>query len=128
MLVSKTISKSQVYKSKTELFLKLFASISLIKPLFTFCLQKESNMADLQGFFLPFIICLVSLLVVQAIFRRTRIQSRLPPSPTALPIIGHLHLLAPIPHQAIYKLSSRYGPLIHFFLDQSPVLLLALQK
>lgn len=120
MLVSKTISKSQVYKSKTELFLKLFASISLIKPLFTFCLQKESNMADLQGFFLPFIICLVSLLVVQAIFRRTRIQSRLPPSPPALPIIGHLHLLAPIPHQAIYKLSSRYGPLIHFFLGSVP--------
>ncbi|KAL9419891.1 hypothetical protein AB3S75_037621 [Citrus x aurantiifolia] len=37
-------------------------------------------MADLQGFLLPFIICIVSLIVVQAIFRRTRIQSRLPPS------------------------------------------------
>ncbi|BBH07409.1 hypothetical protein Prudu_019339 [Prunus dulcis] len=35
-------------------------------------------------------------------------KPRLPPSPMALPVIGHLHLLAPIPHQAFHKLSSRY--------------------
>ncbi|CBI29911.3 unnamed protein product, partial [Vitis vinifera] len=37
-----------------------------------------------------------------------------------LPIIGHLHLLAPIPHQAFHKLSHRYGPLIHLFLGSVP--------
>ena len=45
---------------------------------------------------------------------------RLPPSPLALPIIGHLHLLAPIPHQALHKLSNRYGPLLHLFLGSVP--------
>ncbi|KAK9923932.1 hypothetical protein M0R45_019879 [Rubus argutus] len=38
----------------------------------------------------------------------------------ALPIFGHLHLLAPIPHQALHKLSNRLGPLIHIFLGSVP--------
>uniref|UniRef100_A0A2P2MXW9 Uncharacterized protein n=1 Tax=Rhizophora mucronata TaxID=61149 RepID=A0A2P2MXW9_RHIMU len=38
---------------------------------------------------------------------------KLPPGPTALPIIGHLHLLGPLIHQSFKDLSSRYGPLIH---------------
>ncbi|KAM7261710.1 hypothetical protein ACFE04_020787 [Oxalis oulophora] len=33
-----------------------------------------------------------------------------PSGPLRLPIIGHLHLLHPIPHQALQKLSLRYGP------------------
>ncbi|KAM0932358.1 putative 3,9-dihydroxypterocarpan 6A-monooxygenase [Dioscorea sansibarensis] len=45
---------------------------------------------------------------------------RLPPSPIALPVIGHLHLLAPIPHQALHKLSLRYGPLISLRLGSVP--------
>nr|POF02794.1 3,9-dihydroxypterocarpan 6a-monooxygenase [Quercus suber] len=47
---------------------------------------------------------------------RTRTKGRVPPSPLALPSIGHLHLLAPLPHQALHNLSNRYGPLIHLFL------------
>ncbi|KAH6812458.1 hypothetical protein C2S51_026220 [Perilla frutescens var. frutescens] len=47
-------------------------------------------------------------------------SERRPPSPLALPIIGHLHLLAPIPHQALAKLSKRYGPLIHLYLGSVP--------
>jgi cytochrome P450 len=38
----------------------------------------------------------------------------------ALPIIGHLHHLAPLPHQALHKLSNRHGPLIHIFLGSVP--------
>lgn len=60
------------------------------------------------------------MFLVLVIFRRSKTTSCLPPSPPALPIIGHLHLLAPIPHQAIHKLSTRYGPLIHFFLGSVP--------
>ncbi|KAK8629126.1 hypothetical protein V6N13_077980 [Hibiscus sabdariffa] len=31
----------------------------------------------------------------------------------ALSIIGHLHLLTPIPHQALHKLSTKHGSLMH---------------
>ncbi|KAK7262408.1 hypothetical protein RJT34_29981 [Clitoria ternatea] len=36
-----------------------------------------------------------------------------PPSPPAIPIIGHLYLLKPLLHQAFHDLSKRYGPLMH---------------
>ncbi|KAF2283394.1 hypothetical protein GH714_003850 [Hevea brasiliensis] len=42
-----------------------------------------------------------------------KLYGHLPPSPLALPIIGHLHLLDPLMHQALHKLSSRYGPLMY---------------
>ncbi|KAG9448465.1 hypothetical protein H6P81_008430 [Aristolochia fimbriata] len=35
------------------------------------------------------------------------------PSPPALPIIGHLHLLGPLMHRYLHRLSNRYGPLFH---------------
>ncbi|KAH7294008.1 hypothetical protein KP509_28G052200 [Ceratopteris richardii] len=34
-----------------------------------------------------------------------------PPSPRGLPIIGHLHLLGTLPHQAFARLSKTHGPL-----------------
>ncbi|XP_024534554.1 cytochrome P450 71A1-like [Selaginella moellendorffii] len=33
----------------------------------------------------------------------------LPPSPRAVPLLGHLHLLGKLPHQSLQKLASRYG-------------------
>ncbi|KAF5474084.1 hypothetical protein F2P56_006017 [Juglans regia] len=77
-------------------------------------------MADLQSYLVLFLIWLVSTILVRSIFTRFKTKARLPPSPMALPIIGHLHLLAPLPHQALHKLSNRYGPLIHLFLGSVP--------
>ncbi|KAI3471555.1 hypothetical protein Pfo_028205 [Paulownia fortunei] len=76
-------------------------------------------MAEVREYFIFFLIWLISTILIRALFRR-RSSPRLPPSPLALPIIGHLHLLAPIPHQALAKLSSRYGPLIHICLGSVP--------
>ncbi|KDP24589.1 hypothetical protein JCGZ_25505 [Jatropha curcas] len=77
-------------------------------------------MADFQEYIILFLIWLISVIAVRAIIKRFRSTCHLPPSPPALPIIGHLHLLAPIPHQALHKLSTRYGPLIHLFLGSVP--------
>ncbi|KAM6592814.1 hypothetical protein CsatA_000517 [Cannabis sativa] len=73
-------------------------------------------MTDFQGYIILFLVWIVSTILVRAIFTKTRTKFRLPPSPMALPIIGHLHLLGPIPHQAFHKLSNHYGPLIHLYL------------
>jgi cytochrome P450 len=45
---------------------------------------------------------------------------RLPPSPFGLPILGHLHLLAPLPHQALHRLAERHGPLLFLRLGSVP--------
>ncbi|KAF9591812.1 hypothetical protein IFM89_008462 [Coptis chinensis] len=45
---------------------------------------------------------------------------RLPPSPMALPIIGHLHLLNTVPYKSFHKLSTHYGPLIQLRLGSVP--------
>ncbi|WVZ79411.1 hypothetical protein U9M48_026991 [Paspalum notatum var. saurae] len=45
---------------------------------------------------------------------------RLPPSPFGLPVLGHLHLLAPLPHQALQRLAARHGPLLYLRLGSVP--------
>ncbi|OWM82675.1 3,9-dihydroxypterocarpan 6A-monooxygenase [Punica granatum] len=77
-------------------------------------------MADWQGYTVLFLIWLVSAILVRVVLNRTWTKPHLPPSPLALPIIGHLHLVAPIPHQAFHKLSIQYGPLFHVFLGSVP--------
>ncbi|KAG5043386.1 hypothetical protein JHK87_007301 [Glycine soja] len=77
-------------------------------------------MADYQGTIILFIIWLVSTIVVRAIVSKKQNKTNRPPSPLALPIIGHLHLLAPIPHQALHKLSTRHGPIMHLLLGSVP--------
>ncbi|KAJ1262325.1 hypothetical protein BS78_09G098000 [Paspalum vaginatum] len=60
---------------------------------------------------------LVLVVTVSAVVRRR--GGKLPPSPPALPLIGHLHLLSPPPHQAFHRLVTRYGPLVHLRLGPS---------
>ncbi|KAI3937335.1 hypothetical protein MKW98_001906 [Papaver atlanticum] len=79
-------------------------------------------MSDLQNYALLFLIWFISFILVRKFFPNTRPRVYLPPSPIALPIIGHLHLLGPIPHQALHKISNRYGPLIHLLLGSVPCL------
>ncbi|KAI4297199.1 hypothetical protein L6164_037096 [Bauhinia variegata] len=62
---------------------------------------------DLQFLFSFFVFGLLFVFLVQQHRRR-----RLPPSPQPCPpIIGHLHLLGPLVHQSLYRLSLRCGPL-----------------
>ncbi|KAL1822420.1 hypothetical protein ACET3Z_009198 [Daucus carota] len=74
--------------------------------------------------YLVYTFLLIISAIILAIFK-TRTTSSLLPSPPRIPIIGHLHLLAPIPHQALHRLSSRYGPLVHIFLGSNPCLVVS---
>ncbi|KAL0404965.1 UNVERIFIED_CONTAM: 3,9-dihydroxypterocarpan 6A-monooxygenase [Sesamum radiatum] len=76
-------------------------------------------MAEIQEYMIFLLIWLIPTILLR-VFVKKRSSPRLPPSPLALPIIGHLHLLSPIPHQAFFKISSRYGPLIHLYLGSVP--------
>nr|XP_043620052.1 cytochrome P450 93A3-like [Erigeron canadensis] len=85
-------------------------------------------MSDMYGYFTLFVISLISVLFFLSLSSSSKSKSRLLPSPFALPIIGHLHLLAPIPHQALHKLSTRYGPVFRFFLGSVPCLAVSSPK
>ncbi|KAL4610377.1 hypothetical protein ACB092_08G047100 [Castanea dentata] len=50
-------------------------------------------------------------------------KQRLPPSPQALPIIGHLHLLGPLIHHSFNDLSSKQGPLLYLRLGSIPCIM-----
>ncbi|KAL0404962.1 UNVERIFIED_CONTAM: 3,9-dihydroxypterocarpan 6A-monooxygenase [Sesamum radiatum] len=76
-------------------------------------------MAEIQEYMIYLLIWIIPTILLRA-FVKKRSSPRLPPSPLALPIIGHLHLLSSIPHQAFFKISSRYGPLIHLYLGSVP--------
>lgn len=58
----------------------------------------------------------VILLLVVSKDKRRR---RLPPSPTSLPVIGHLHLVRPPVHRTFHDLAARLGPLMHIRLGST---------
>ncbi|XP_062080282.1 3,9-dihydroxypterocarpan 6A-monooxygenase-like [Humulus lupulus] len=82
-------------------------------------------MDDLKPYIILFLVWLVSTILVRTILTKTRTKARSPPTPFALPIIGHLHLLSPLPHQAFQKLSNRHGPLIHLTLGSAPCIVVS---
>ncbi|KAL1827574.1 hypothetical protein ACET3Z_005986 [Daucus carota] len=45
-----------------------------------------------------------------------------PPGPSGLPVIGHLHMLGKLPHQTLYKLSQKYGPIMSLRLGSVPTI------
>ncbi|XP_010530501.1 PREDICTED: cytochrome P450 705A5-like [Tarenaya hassleriana] len=74
-----------------------------------------------------FIFILVWLFSAFFLFKKPRKSNvRLPPSPPALPVIGHLHLLLSIPwFKSFQKLSSKYGPFLHLRLCNTSIVLVS---
>ncbi|CAL5211367.1 unnamed protein product [Lathyrus oleraceus] len=69
-----------------------------------------------HSFLLSMIVFFIFLVQLFSYFKRNKKSYPhllpYPPSPPAIPIIGHLHLLKPLIHHAFRDLSDRYGPLI----------------
>ncbi|EOA14908.1 hypothetical protein CARUB_v10028238mg [Capsella rubella] len=53
---------------------------------------------------------LVSILLISV--KHTKRPWRQPPCPPGLPIIGNLHQLGELPHQSLWTLSKKYGPVM----------------
>ncbi|XP_037433258.1 zealexin A1 synthase-like [Triticum dicoccoides] len=73
-------------------------------------------------FLLPLLVIVPLIYFNHTVCRRRRSAARLPPSPWALPVLGHLHHLAwDLPHRAMRDLAHRQGPLVLLRLGWLPV-------
>lgn len=71
-------------------------------------------------------LCLLLVIVAVKLLLQTRKKRRnLPPSPPAIPFIGHLHLLRQPIHRSLENLSKKYGPIISLRLGPRPVVVVS---
>lgn len=71
------------------------------------------------------ILIITSLILIQKVFFQHKKKIKLPPSPLARPIIGHLHILYPPNHHALHQLCTKYGPIIFLRLGNRPTVVIS---
>ncbi|KAK1363207.1 hypothetical protein POM88_038768 [Heracleum sosnowskyi] len=79
----------------------------------------------LKLFVLSLVILALTIFLIKKLFAPSDSHKKLPPSPSKVPIIGHLHKLGIHPHRSLQKLSQKYGPIIMLRLGSVPTLVVS---
>ncbi|CAN8266438.1 unnamed protein product [Cochlearia groenlandica] len=67
----------------------------------------------------------IFVLVATFKYKNRRQHHRKPPSPPGFPIIGNLHQIGELPHQSLWKLSKKYGPVMLLKLGKVPTVVVS---
>ncbi|KAJ4749467.1 Cytochrome P450 [Rhynchospora pubera] len=70
-------------------------------------------------------ICILVLTKIILTYANKNKSKNLPPSPPALPFVGHLHLLKKPLHQTLARISEQYGPITCLRFGTRPVLVVS---
>lgn len=84
----------------------------------------EKPLLECLGFSLKLIAALLTLVGTWSLFVRVR-NRNLPPGPFQFPVIGNLHMLGKLPHQALAVLSLKFGPLMSLRLGSTLTLVVS---
>ncbi|KAI3910108.1 hypothetical protein MKW98_014493 [Papaver atlanticum] len=76
------------------------------------------------SYYYYYFLLFISLLLISILFNKKSTKNK-PPTPPALPIIGHLHLINKPLHKSLKDLSDRYGPVLLLRLGTQSVLALS---
>lgn len=79
----------------------------------------------MEVFYSIIVLIFSTVLIALTFYLQQKKKRLLPPSPPALPILGHLYLLKTAPHLAFQKLFIKYGPLISLRFGVCPILLVS---
>ncbi|GMN34492.1 hypothetical protein TIFTF001_004708 [Ficus carica] len=72
------------------------------------------------------VLSLIILIITLKLFLQTKNpQKNLPPSPPALPVIGHLHLLKSPVHRTLLRLSQKYGAVFSLWFGSRHVIIIS---
>lgn len=78
-------------------------------------------MLEIQGYVVLFLLWFISTIFIRSLFKKS-VCYKLPPGPPiSFPILGHAPYLRSLLHKSLYKLSNRYGPLMHIMLGSQHV-------
>ncbi|KAJ4826687.1 hypothetical protein Tsubulata_043048 [Turnera subulata] len=88
-----------------------------------------TNITCFQYTFTFLVLWFVSVLFLHVLFKRQARQVshglHLPPSPPALPVIGHLHYITSVVFEGFHNVSVKYGPLLYLRLVTYPFVLVS---
>lgn len=75
---------------------------------------------EIQHSTFPMLIAsLLFVTIAMKLWKKSKIQNKLPPGPRKLPLIGNLHQLSSsLPHHTFKNLSKKYGPIMHLQLGE----------
>ncbi|CAN6242349.1 unnamed protein product [Urochloa humidicola] len=92
--------------------------VAMEEKLIISMLANNSN-NPLVSVVLALIAAAVTAMALHHLISSWRLHASLPPGPTSLPVIGHLHLLRPPVHRTFHELAGRVGPLMHIRLGST---------